>query len=226
MQRPEARLRRLSIDIKKILAVCLLIFGLSAAASSQSFYGTTDLKAFRDGRDNEFRNKDESPLKDGDFGKFSGLNYFPTDNRFRVIARFTRTPDEKYFQMPTSSGRTRTFFKYGTLKFRLGGKPLVLAVYQVDRETLAKYPDDADLLFVPFRDLTYRSETYGSGRYIDIKIPRGKTAILDFNLAYNPSCAYGSDRFNCPIPPRENRLSVAITAGEKRYAYSGSEKIH
>ncbi|MBK7933541.1 MAG: DUF1684 domain-containing protein [Acidobacteria bacterium] len=199
---------------------------LFAGANAQTFYGTTDLKTFRDGRDKEFRNKDESPLKAEDFAKFKGLNNYPFDKAFRVTAVFERTADEKYFQMPTSSGTTKKFVKYGVLTFAIGGKQQRLSVYQTDAETLAKFPEYADLLFVPFRDPTNRTDTYGGGRYIDIMEPRGKTVTLDLNLAYNPNCAYGSDKYNCPIPPRENTLEVSITAGEKRYIYSGYDKTH
>lgn len=210
----------------KLLVICFTAMMLFVGANAQTFYGTTDLKTFRNGRDKEFRNKDESPLKIEDFAKFKGLNNFPFDRSFRVKATFERTADEKYFEMPTSSGKTKKFVKYGILTFSIGGKPQRLSVYQTDAETLAKFPEYADLLFVPFKDATSRTETYGGGRYIDIKEPKGKTVTLDFNLAYNPNCAYGSDKYNCPIPPRENTLEVSITAGEKRYAYSGYDKTH
>ncbi|MBK6749229.1 MAG: DUF1684 domain-containing protein [Acidobacteria bacterium] len=199
---------------------------LFAHANAQTFYGTTDLQTFRDGRDKEFRNKEESPLKAEDFAKFKGLNNYPFDKAFRVTAVFERTADEKYFQMPTSSGTTKKFVKYGVLTFAIGGKQQRLSVYQTDAETLAKFPEYADLLFVPFRDPTNRVDTYGGGRYIDIMEPKGKPVTLDLNLAYNPNCAYGSDKYNCPIPPRENTLKVSITAGEKRYIYSGYDKTH
>lgn len=208
----------------RLLVVAILVSGWLTAVRAQTFYGTTDVTAFRDGRDHEFRDKDESPLKEEDFAGFNGLHYFLVDDSFRVKARFTRTPSEKYFQMPTSSGITKKFVKYGVLTFRLGGADRTLSVYQIDKEVLAKFPEYADLLFIPFRDATNKTETYGGGRYIDIRQPKGKTVVLDFNLAYNPSCAYGSDRFNCPIPPRENTLDVAVTAGEKRYEYSGKAK--
>lgn len=210
----------------RFFALCILIFGLLSSANAQTYYGSTDVKTFRDGRDKEFRDKKESPLKEEDFGSFKGLNYFPVDKKFRVKAEFSRTPSEKYFQMPTSSGITKKFVKYGTLKFKLGGVESTLSVYQMDKEVLAKFPEYADLLFVPFKDATNKTETYGGGRYIDIKQPKGKTVILDFNVAYNPNCAYGNDKYNCPIPPRENTLAAAITAGEKRFAYSGYEKSH
>ena len=78
-----------------------------------------------------------------------------------------------------------------------------------------------NLLFVPFKDLTNGKETYGAGRYMDIVKPRGDEAILNFNLAYNPNCAYGSEDFSCPIPPKENFLQAEIKAGEKIFEYSG-----
>lgn len=198
----------------------MLFLAFGSAVSAQTFYGTTDLTVFRDGRDKEFRNKSESPLKEEDFAAFEGLNYFPVDKDLRVSAQFTRTPSEKWFQMPTSSGVTKKFVKFGVLKFKINSKPLALSVYQMDPEVAAKFPEYTDLLFVPFKDTTNRTDTYGGGRYINIRTPKGKPVILDFNLSYNPSCAYGGEKWSCPIPPKENSLKVAITAGEKRFAYS------
>lgn len=204
----------------KIFAVLVLCFCLFATAPGQTFYGTTDLKLFREGRDKEFRNRTESPLKDEDFAGFAGLNYYPTRDAFRVTATLKRTAGARYFQMPTSSGATKKFVKYGILTFKLNGKLTMLSVYQSDAETREKFPEYAHLLFIPFKDATNRTDTYGGGRYIDIVTPEDDKVILDFNLAYNPNCAYGSDKYSCPIPPRENRLSVAIKAGEKRYTYT------
>ena len=96
-------------------------------------------------------------------------------------------------------------------------------VYQADKSVLEKFPEYADLLFVPFKDATNGAETYGGGRYIDVKTPKGNKVILDFNLAYNPSCAYGSDRYSCPIPPKKNFLKIPIKAGEKNFEYFGKK---
>jgi len=205
-----------------IFTFCLL----TLVSHAQTFYGTTDLKTFRDGRDKEFGDKQQSPLKEEDFDSFKGLNYFPVDNRFRVTAKCMPTSRDEWLEMETSTGKTKKFIKYGLLKFTLNDKPLTLAVYQMDPAVTAKFPDYADLLFVPFKDRTSRTETYQGGRYMDMHKPKGKTVILDFNLAYNPNCAYGGTTWNCPIPPAENVLDVAITAGEKRYAYSGAAKGH
>lgn len=208
----------------KAVFLIFALFAFASVGAAQTFYGSTDAKVFRDGRDKEFRDKTESPLKEEDFPTFKGLNYYPVDNDFRVTAKFTRTPSEKWFQMPTSSGKMKKYIKFGLLKFKLKGKPLTLSVYQMDPEVAAKFPAYADLLFIPFKDQTNRTETYGGGRYIDIQTPKDKTVILDFNLAYNPNCAYGGEKWSCPIPPSENTLKAAIPAGEKRFAYSG--KVH
>ncbi len=211
---------------KRLIAIFAIFIGVCSAASGQTFYGSTDLKTFRDGRDKEFRNRAESPLKDEDFAAFRGLNYYALNNAFRVTATLKRRADAKYFQMPTSSGLTKKLVKYGVLTFKFNGKLTTLSVYQSDSVTREKFPEYAHLLFIPFKDATTRTDTYGGGRYIDIVTPKDNKVILDFNLAYNPNCAYGSDKYSCPIPPRENRLSVAIKAGEKRYFYSGYEKTH
>lgn len=206
----------------KAAALFLITFVVFVQSlTAQTFYGTTDLSIFREGRDKEFRSKDESPLREEDRVTFQGLNYFPVDNDFRLTAYLTRTPSKKWVQMPTSSGAMKKFVKFGVLKFNINRKPHTLSVYQMDPAIAAKFPEYADLLFVPFKDTTNRTETYGGGRYIDIRRPKGSSVILDFNLAYNPNCAYGGEKWSCPIPPRENSLKVAIAAGEKRFAYSG-----
>ena len=200
-----------------------IVLSLSAFVQAQTFYGTNDLKTFRTGRDKEFRNKAESPLLEEDFSNFKGLNYYDEDKSFRVEAQFQRTTDENYFQMPTSSGVPKRYVKYGVLKFKLENREYQLNVYQADKAVLEKFPEYADLLFVPFKDATNGTETYGGGRYIDIKTPKGNKVILDFNLAYNPSCAYGSDKYSCPIPPKKNSLKIAIKAGEKNFEYFGKQ---
>jgi uncharacterized protein (DUF1684 family) len=203
--------------MKSAAAAIAVLFLAATFAAGQTFYGTTDLGVFRDGRDKEFRDRAESPLTDEDLAAFDGLRYFRTDRRFRVTARLVRTSDEKVFRMPTSSGRSKRFVKYGLLKFSIAKRPYTLSVFRPDAEARAKHPEYADLLFVPFRDRTSVRETYGVGRYIDIRAPKGDRVTLDFNLAYNPNCAYGSDKYSCPIPPKENFLRLRVTAGELNY---------
>lgn len=169
---------------------------------------------FRAERDREFRNPKTSPLETWEVPKFTGLKYFKIDPSFKVRATFVRTPNEKKFNMPTSSGVTKVYLKYGELTFKVANRPHKLSVYQ--SEALSQTEKYRNYLLIPFTDQTSGKETYGGGRYVDFEIPSSAVVTLDFNLAYNPSCAYSS-RFNCPIPPRENRLPTRIKAGEKLY---------
>lgn len=203
----------------------ILFVGLFLSSiNAQTFYGTTDLKTFRDGRDEEFRNEKKSPLLTEDFAKFEGLNYFPTDNKYRITAKMTKTTDEKYFLMPTSSGSAKKYIKYAVLEFKIDETDYVLNVYQADEATRKAYPEYANLLFIPFKDLSNGVESYVGGRYLYIWETDKTEVILDFNLASNPSCAYGNDKYSCPIPPRDNHLKVEIKAGEKKYNYSKTDK--
>lgn len=204
--------------MKFLIFTISILLCLAGFARAQTFYGTNDVKIFREGREKEFRNPQMSPLRPEDVSKFQGLNYFPVDANFRVKAEFNRTPDEKYFMMPTSSGKSRKYIKVGTLSFKLGGKDYVLNAYQsAPIVEVAKMQEAKRSLFVPFRDLTSGKETYGSGRYLYLSMPKEKDMILDFNLAFNPSCAYGSESFSCPLPPKDNFLQIEIKAGEKNY---------
>ena len=194
----------------------LLIF--AATGTGQTHYGTTDVKTFRAGRDAEFRNRSESPLLDEDFANFKGLSYFETSDKFVVTAKLERGAGTEKFVLPTSAGTTRKYLKYGTLKFEIDGGEFALTVFQP--ESMPKAAEFADLLFVPFRDLTNGKETYGGGRYIDLKTPVSETVVVNFNLAYNPNCAYGSDRYSCPVPPKENFLQIKIFAGERNFEHA------
>ncbi len=151
----------------------------------------------------------ESPLSEEDKRNFQGLSYYPVDELFKVKASLELMPGREIVTMPTSDGKEKQYRKFANARFELKGKMLQLVVY----EPLQKLDD---LLFLPFADGTSALETYGAGRYLDFEVPDGNELIIDFNLAYNPYCAY-SDKYSCPLPPKENFLSVAIEAGEKNY---------
>ncbi len=203
----------------KFLLIASLLF-ISLTASAQSFYGTTDLAEFRKGRDAEFRDPRQSPLLGTDFEIFDGLKYFENDPGYRLNAIFSASSARSVFRMPTSAGTVRKYERAGVLRFALEGKEFSLSVFQMDEIARVKFPEYKDLLFVPFRDLTNGNETYGAGRYLSLRLRDDNTVILDFNLSYNPSCAFGSDRYSCPIPPKENFLQTRILAGEKKFNYS------
>lgn len=161
-----------------------------------------------------YLNQETSILEIDDFKKFEGLEFYPLDSKYIVRAQFIRTPNEQPFLMPTSTSRLPEYVKYGEAHFYLEDKELILSLYQ--STDLAKDSEYADYLFLPFTDLTSGNESYGGGRYLDLKIPEGDTLIIDFNKAYNPYCAYNS-KYSCPIPPEENDILVRIEAGVKDY---------
>lgn len=158
----------------------------------------------------EFADPKTSPLEKKDIPKFDSLPFFPIDTAYYVISRLERIENGKVFEMPTTTERRPQYRLYGVAHFTLRGQDVALPVYQNLR--LQKTPGYEDYLFVPFTDHTNGEETYGGGRYLDVRIPDGDELILDFNKAYNPLCAY-SDRFSCPIPPKENAIQIRIPAG-------------
>jgi uncharacterized protein (DUF1684 family) len=147
------------------------------------------------------------------------FRFFAADENFKLQCRFESAADTAVISMKTS-GKTipqKDFKRYGKLIFTIHDTALQLTVYQ----SVQQNPLYKNYLFIPFTDVTTGDETYGSGRYIDIETTDIKNNMLtiDFNKAYNPYCAY-STGYNCPIPPRENYLVVAIKAGEKNFAKS------
>lgn len=144
------------------------------------------------------------------------IHFYPIDESYCVTASFDRINDAKGFDMNTASGMKQKYFHYGLLTFKLHDSLIHLYIYQ--SASLMKQEKYKDYLFVPFGDATSGYESYGGGRYLDFTVSDIKNNILviDFNKAYNPYCAYTTG-YNCPIPPKENLLTVAIPAGEKNY---------
>ena len=125
--------------------------------------------------------------------------------------------------METSGTIKKTFRVYGMLRFMLNDTLVTLNVYQ--SQSQMNTDEFQNHLFLPFADLTSGDETYTAGRYIDLLIEDivDNKVIIDFNKAYNPYCAYVSGKYNCPLPPRENELPVAIFAGEKTFTKDRQE---
>lgn len=146
------------------------------------------------------------------------LGFFPIDKSYCVKATFTKANGSDWFNLPTSSGKTKAYRTYGSVRFKIHGKPLVLYMYQA--RALLEKSENWDYLFLPFADATNGEISYEGGRYLDLKISdiKNQQVEIDFNKAYNPYCAYVEGKYSCPIPPRENQLAVAIQAGEKKYS--------
>ena len=160
----------------------------------------------------EFKDATTSPLKNKDRKNFQGLDFFKIDSTFVVRASLKRTPDSKWFKMQTTTDRVADERVYGILTFEIGGNTYQLNIYQGKDEM--KTEGFEDYLFLPFLDNTNGEESYGGGRYIDMRIPNGDELIIDFNKAYNPYCAY-NEKYSCPIVPRENYLDLEVRAGVK-----------
>lgn len=196
---------------KFILLVTILT--LSACFSKNRSPFEQDIYQYRLEYLQSFLEEERSPLEKSDL---KNLRFFQADSNFVVKADYQLFSDQEAMDFPTSSGKKKSYRKYARLDFELEQKDLILFVYQ--SMTLKDMDDYKDYLFLPFTDLTSGEQSYGGGRYIDLKIQDFNDAkvVIDFNKAYNPWCAY-SDGFNCPIPPRENDIEVAITAGEMTY---------
>lgn len=162
----------------------------------------------------EYKDASTSPLKDKDRKTFEGLDFFKVDSSYVVTARLERTPHSEWFNMKTTTDRVSKERVYGILHFELKGNQYQLNVYQ--GQELMHEAGYEDYLFLPFLDETNGFESYGGGRYMDVRIPKGDTLIINFNNSYNPYCAY-NDKYSCPIVPRENYLKTRIEAGIKTF---------
>ncbi|WP_083832439.1 DUF1684 domain-containing protein [Flavobacterium sp. ACAM 123] len=162
----------------------------------------------------EYTDAITSPLTKEDLVSFTTLDFYPINEKYFVVAQFTRTENEKPFGMKTSTDREPLYVKYGEVEFTIDGKALKLNVYK--NIELSKKKEYKNYLFLPFSDLTSGNESYIGGKYIDLKTPKGNTIAIDFNRSYNPYCAYNY-KYSCPKVPLDNDLNIAIKAGVKKF---------
>ncbi|MEP2279580.1 DUF1684 domain-containing protein [Maribacter sp.] len=186
------------------------------AVSTATSNKLTDILIFQKELNAEFKDPETSPLADRFRIDFETLDFFEPDTSYVIEAEFIRTPEALPFSMPTTTDRESTEVVYAIAKFSINGKAHELEIYQSpDLITQEKYED---YLFLPFTDNTNGEETYGGGRYLDLRIPDGNTIILDFNKAYNPYCAYNK-KFSCPLVPAVNNLDIEIKVGVKAFKH-------
>lgn len=195
------------------LFILLGVLSFSCQNEEDKIY-ISEIEQQRFEKNQEYSDSLKSPLNPIHLAEFNGLEYFEVDPGFNIEGTLELTPEEKPFEMYTSTNRLPVYRKYGNFHFKVKGKDFVLGVFQnmdiIDDSVQKNY------LFIPFQDLTSSKEAYGGGRYIDIQIPETDKVMVDFNLAYNPYCAY-DDKWSCVIPPPENFLEVKILAGEKKF---------
>jgi len=157
-------------------------------------------------RDKTWSESDD-PIPAARHAEFLPLKYFPPDPNYAVPAELKLSDVRPVVELPTSTGTLRKMQVVGTLEFTLNGQKQSLGALSPAGEPIRA-------LFVPFADLTTKKETYAAGRYMDIEPTATGLYTIDFNYAYNPTCAYNKS-YECPYPPPANRLKIEVRAGEK-----------
>lgn len=165
----------------------------------------SELTEFRKEKDDFFARHPQSPLTPEQKRDFRGLNFFDENNALRLEVKVERFSEQTPMLMQTSTGGAQEYIRYGRFKFQAEGQDAELTIYQ------ANYG-----FFLPFVDSLAGTETYPAGRYLEPEPLPGDRFLVDFNIAYNPYCAY-NEMWSCPITPAENRLKMPIRAGEKLF---------
>ena len=164
-----------------------------------------ELAAFRREKDDFFRTSPDSPLTADQQQAFAGLRYFPENLALRHVVDVEPFASPETIRMQTSTGDVQAYERFGRVSFTVDGLEASLTIYRNENG-----------YFLPFVDTLVGKETYGAGRYLEPEEQPNGTFLVDFNLAYNPYCAY-NENWSCPITPAENRLKVPIRAGEKLF---------
>jgi len=208
----------LSVKLSPLFILLLVVSHVNSKAQKSENLNTLEyvsgIQKERDQKDIEMLTDEKSPIPAEEKATFKKLNYFEPDHEYCIEASFKRFDQATRFLMKTTTDRLPEYSLYGVVNFNLKGKTYSLNVYQ--NIELVKKLGYEKHLFLPFNDETNGNETYGGGRFLYLTESGEETLIVDFNLAYNPYCAY-NHKYSCPIPPAENNLEVKIQAGEKSW---------
>ena len=195
-------MKRIIIILILIALGAIVFYSLSSGSSDEDYIA--EIRKERQEKDSFMKNADESPIEDKT--SFTALNYFEPDPNYRVTASLEKIDNKKVILLPTSTNEESSYLEYAWAEFEIDGIKNRLLLLEV----MAMGPTRGTL-FLAFADETSAKETYGAGRYLELKkMPGAGTMVLDFNKAYNPYCAY-TDKFSCPFPPKENILKIAIS---------------
>ena len=203
-----SKLIRAAIISLGIVITSLYYFSQQSEDDYEAYRQTISRK--REETDSFMRTSEASPFKDSLLQSYDGLNYYDPDLTYRVQAVINKIEVKDPLIIPTSDGKKQRYQKFAYAEFKLQGERhrlLLLKPIGFGQK---------DVIFTAFSDATSGETTYGGGRYIDLKFKNARQITIDFNLAYNPFCAY-NPTFSCPLPPKENILPIAIKAGEKDY---------
>ncbi|MBL7917124.1 MAG: DUF1684 domain-containing protein [Bacteroidia bacterium] len=191
--------------------LCMLVLGYFAQSKSDSIINY--IKTEHQNLQQFYLDSTTTPLSIEERKTFPGIHHFPIDLKYRVNATLKKFTNSDTVVFSTSSSKLKKYIKYAEAHFKIDNKKHVLILYRsVD---LMKHPKYGNLVFLPFTDLTSNEETYGGGRYLDLEITDANTMLIDFNLCYQPYCAYSHNGWSCPIPPKENFVNAKILAGVK-----------
>lgn len=196
--------------VRSVAAAVSLVAAIACSSGPPPPDESDRLKRIEERRaaiDKSMREDPESPIPPEKRALLLPLRYYPPDLSYVVPAALRLAKERPVLEMPTSTGTIRRMERVGVLEFTLHGQPMSLAAFVEEGQPLTS-------LFVPFKDATSGMETYPAGRYLDITPTATGLYTIDFNAAYNPSCAF-SEKYECPYPPPSNQLTVAIRAGEK-----------
>lgn len=193
------------------LALLLLAFGVygSLYKKMEDQY-VKNIKKLRAHYNHYIKYYEDSPLEQDEISFFEELDYFKIDENYKINAKFKELDVKDTFDIPLTKEKRIQFLKFGKAIFSYNGEPQELIL-------LKHIKSNNERLFMPFKDKTNGEMTYGAGRYLDIKYSGENKIIIDFNLAYNPYCAYNLN-YKCPMVPKENFLDKKIMAGEKAFA--------
>ena len=201
--------KNIIIIVIVVAVVAILFYSMQEGETPEAY--RKQIEKEREEKDHFMSTSSESPFADS-VDQFKALQYFPVDGKYRIVASLTPIEEKKVIVLPTSDGKEQHYLPYAYAEFKLDGHENKLLILEVMEMGIHR-----GTLFLAFGDATSAIDTYGAGRYLDVKKLSGSATInLDFNLAYNPYCAY-TDKFSCPLPPSENLLKSAIKAGEKVY---------
>lgn len=200
--------KNIVILVIAVVVLASLIYGFSGGESAEQYQER--IEAERERQFKYLKFNAESPLTDPQKRALEQLDFFQVNPAYQVKARLEPIEDKKMVEIPLTDGSVERYLRHSFAVFELEGREVRLLLLQAANEA------DKRNFFLAFADATSGNETYGGGRYLNLRQDGQRSITIDFNLAYSPYCAYNPD-YACPIPPRENILEIPIPAGEKNY---------
>jgi uncharacterized protein len=202
--------KNIILSLIAVIVLAAVIYTLTSTENPEAY--REKIEKEREKQFKYLRFNADSPLTEEQKNNFAKLSFYPILPEFKVRAKMIPVENPQMIVLPLSDGTEEKYLKHSFAEFELNGKSHRLLLLQAAKEI------DRRNFFLAFADLTSGTETYGGGRYINLRQDGKKSITIDFNLAYNPYCAYNPD-FACPLPPKENILPIEIPVGEKDYKY-------